>query len=96
MLLTPALAERPPPIGIIHGGGDDPLADLHRSAQFTPFTSLFNVTGQPAITLPVGLGDDGLPTSAQLVAKPLGEDTLLQVAAQIEGALERPIPMPQV
>jgi amidase len=96
VLLTPALAERPPPIGIIHGGGDDPLADLHRSAQFTPFTSLFNVTGQPAITLPVGLGDDGLPTSAQLVAKPLGEDTLLQVAAQIEGALERPIPMPQV
>ncbi len=96
VLLTPALAERPPPIGTIHGDGGDPLADLHRSARFTPFTSLFNVTGQPAITLPVGLGDDGLPTSAQLVAKPLGEDTLLQVAAQIEGALDRPVPMPQL
>jgi amidase len=96
VLLTPALAERPAPIGAIHGSGDDPLADLRRSGEFTPFTSLFNVTGQPAITVPVGLGDDGLPTSAQLVAKPLGEDTLLQVAAQIEGALERPVPMPQL
>jgi amidase len=96
VLLTPALAERPTPIGAIHGSGDDPFADLRRSGEFTPFTSLFNVTGQPAITVPVGLGDDGLPTSAQLVAKPLGEDTLLQVAAQIEGALERPVPMPQL
>jgi amidase len=96
VLLTPALAERPASIGAIHGSGDDPLADLRRSGEFTPFTSLFNVTGQPAITVPVGLGDDGLPTSAQLVAKPLGEDTLLQVAAQLEGALERPVPMPQL
>jgi amidase len=96
VLLTPALAERPAPIGAIHGCGDDPLADLHRSGQFTPFTSLFNVTGQPAISVPVGLGDDGLPTNAQLVAKPLGEDTLLQVAAQIEATLERPLPMPQL
>jgi amidase len=96
LLLTPALAARPAPIGTIHGSGDDPLADLHRSGQFTPFTSLFNVTGQPAISLPVGLGDDGLPTSVQLVAKPLGEDTVLQVAAQIEAALERPVPMPQL
>ena len=45
-----------------------------------PYTALFNVTGQPALTIPVGFGDDGLPTSAQLVGKPLGEDTLLQVA----------------
>ena len=94
LLLTPALAERPVPIGEIHGCGDDPMEDLLRSGRFTPFTSLFNVTGQPAIAVPLGFGDDGLPTAAQLVAKPLGEDTLLQVAAQMETALGRPQPVP--
>jgi amidase len=94
LLLTPALAERPLPIGECHGYGDDPMADLARSGRFTPFTSLFNVTGQPAISLPVGFGEDGLPTNVQLVAKPLGEDTLLQVAAQLETAIGRPVQAP--
>jgi len=96
LLLTPALGERPVPIGEIHGCGEDPLADLRRSGRFTPFTSLFNVTGQPAISVPLGFGDDGLPTAAHLVAKPLGEDTLLQVAAQMEAALGRPPQIPQL
>jgi amidase len=96
LLLTPALAERPLPIGECHGGGEHPLEDLDRSGRFTPFTSLFNVTGQPAISLPVGFGPDGLPTGAQLVAKPLGEDTLLQVAAQVEAALGRAQQAPQL
>ena len=60
--------------------------DLSRSGHFTPYTSLFNVTGQPAISLPVGFGADGLPTGVQIVGKPLNEDTLLQVAAQMEAA----------
>jgi amidase len=89
LLLTPALAERPLAIGECNGVGENPMADFARSGQFTPFTALFNVTGQPAISLPAGFGDDGLPTNAQLVAKPLGEDTLLQVASQIEAA--RPV-----
>jgi amidase len=96
LLLTPALGERPVPIGEIHGCGDDPMEDLRRSGRFTPFTSLFNVTGQPAISVPLGFGDDGLPTAAHLVAKPLGEDTLLQVAAQMEAALGRPPQIPQL
>jgi amidase len=96
LLLTPALGERPVPIGEIHGCGEDPMADLKRSARFTPFTSLWNVTGQPAISMPLGFGDDGLPTAAQLVAKPLGEDTLLQVAAQMEAAVGRPQQIPQL
>ena len=54
--------------------------------RFAPYTALFNVTGQPAISLPVGFGEDGLPTAVQLVGHPLGEETLLQVAAQIEAA----------
>jgi amidase len=89
VLLTPALAERPLAIGECTGLGEDPMADFARSGQFTPFTALFNVTGQPAISLPAGFGDDGLPTNVQLVGKPLGEDTLLQLASQLEAA--RPI-----
>ena len=96
LLLTPALAQRPVPIGEIHGFGEDTAADLDRAARFTPFTALFNVTGQPAISVPLGFGDDGLPIAAQLVAKPLGEDTLLQVAAQMEAALGRPPQIPQL
>jgi amidase len=85
-LLTPVLASRPVPIGELHGCGDDPLADLRRSGTLAPYTALFNVTGQPAISLPVGFGEDGLPSAVQLVGRPLAEDTLLQVAAQIEMA----------
>jgi amidase len=86
ILLTPALAERPLAIGDCNGVGEDPMADLARSGRFTPFTSLFNVTGQPALTVPIGFGEDKLPTSVQLVGRPLGEDTLLQIAAQMEAA----------
>jgi amidase len=96
LLLTPALAERPLRIGECHGYGEDPMADLARSGRFTPFTALFNMTGQPAVTVPLGFGDDGLPTSAQLVAKPLGEDTLLQVAAQMEAAVGRSPQVPEL
>jgi amidase len=62
------------------------MEDLARSGRFTPYTALFNVTGQPALSLPVGFGEDGLPTAVQLVGRPLSEDTLLQVAAQVENA----------
>jgi amidase len=86
VLVTPALGERPLRVGECNGLGEHPMRDLERSGRFTPFTSLFNVTGQPAITVPVGFGPDGLPTAVQIVGKPLGEDTLLQVAAQIEAA----------
>jgi amidase len=96
LLLTPALAERPLPIGECNGLGEDPMADLARSGAFTPFTSVYNVTGQPAISVPLGFGDDGLPTAAQLIAKPLGEDTLLQVAAQMEAAFGRPQAVPDL
>jgi amidase len=86
VLVTPALAERPLRIGECNGLGDTPMEDLARSGRFTPYGSLFNVTGQPAINVPVGFGPDGMPTGVQIVGKPLGEDTLLQLAAQIEAA----------
>ena len=86
LLLTPGLAERPLAIGDCTGYGEKPMADLARSGAFTPFTALFNITGQPAISVPIGFGEDNLPTNVQIAGKPLGEDTLLQVAAQIEAA----------
>ena len=86
VLVTPALAERPLRIGECNGLGEDPFRDLARSGEFTPFTSLFNVTGQPAISVPARFGADGLPTGVQIVGKPLGEDTLLALAAQLEAA----------
>jgi amidase len=86
VLVTPALAERPLAIGECNGLGAEPLEDLSRSGMFTPYTALFNITGQPALSLPVGFGADGLPTGVQFVGKPLNEDRLLQLALQIEAA----------
>jgi len=94
LMLTPALSERPLAIGECTGMGEDPMSDFARSGRFTPFTAPFNVTGQPAITLPVRFGEDGLPTSVQLVARPLAEGTLLQVAAQLEEAVQLPTRRP--
>ena len=58
-----------------------------RSGDFTAYTALLATsTGQPCDLGPGRFGEDGLPTNAHLVAKPLGEDTLLQLAAQLESA----------
>ena len=88
VMLTPSLAQRPPRIGEVTGFvGEDPMEGFRRAEAFAPYAALFNVTGQPAITIPAGLGDDGLPVTVQLVGRPLAEDTLLQVARQLELAL---------
>jgi amidase len=85
-VLTPALAERPVPIGEIDACGPDPAETFARSGRFTPFTAISNVTGQPAISVPVFHGDDELPLGIQLVGRPAGEGALLALAAQIEAA----------
>ena len=74
------------PIGEIHGRGPDPWAHYQRSGSFTPYTAIVNVTGQPAISVPLYHGDDGLPTAVQLIGRPTREDTLLALAAQLERA----------
>jgi amidase len=86
VLVTPALGERPLKIGECNGLGEHPLEDLARSGRFTPFTSLFNITGQPAVSLPIGFDNQGLPIGVQLVGRPLAEDKLLQLALQMETA----------
>jgi amidase len=85
-VLTPALARRPVPIGEIDSCSDDPWDDFHRSGEFTPYTALFNVTGQPAISLPLFHGEDGLPLGVMLGGRPAGEGPLLSLAAQLEEA----------
>jgi amidase len=96
LLLTPVLASRPLLTGEIHGCGEDPLSDLRRCGTFAPYTALFNVTGQPAISIPMGFGDDGLPCAVQLVGRPLAEDTVLQAAAQLEAARPWAMHLPPV
>jgi amidase len=86
-VLTPALGGRPVPIGEIDGLGADPMIKYRKSAAFTPFTAIVNVTGQPAISLPLYHGDDGLPTAVQLIGRPAREDVLLALATQLERAL---------
>jgi amidase len=86
LLVTPALAQRPVRHGEIDPCGEDPAAEFARAAQFTPYTPAFNLTGQPAVSVPLLHGDDGLPTAAQIVGAPAREDVLLQVCRQLEEA----------
>jgi amidase len=86
VVMTPALAQRPVRIGEIDACSDEPWDDFRRSGQFTPYTAIFNVTGQPAISLPLFHGEDGLPLCVQLAGRPAGEAELLALAAQLEAA----------
>ena len=86
LLLTPATAMGPPRIGRMQGRGA--LWTLNGVAAMVPYSGVWNVTGQPAASLPAGFGGDGLPRGVQLVARPNDETTLLSLAAQLEA--ERP------
>ncbi len=86
VLLTPGLAKT----AIMAEGGFGKAAPLaiDIAGRFTPFTPLFNLTGQPGVALPAGIGADGLPLSVQLVGRRGEEDLLYSLA----GALERAAP----
>lgn len=86
VVLTPTLATLPLPVGALRDDAD-PLADFEAQKRFTPFTSLWNVTGMPAISLPLHQSADGLPIGVMLAARPADEATLLALAAQLEQAL---------
>jgi amidase len=86
LLLSPTLAEPPVLLGTFDSPPGNPLAGFIRAASFTPFTPTFNVTGQPAISLPMSWTADGLPVGVQLVAAYGAEDRLVRVAAQLEEA----------
>ncbi len=86
VLLTPALAERPLALGTLDTDAPEPMSTFTRSGLFTPFTPVFNATGQPGISVPLYEGPDGLPLAVQLVGRPAGEAQLLALAAQLEAA----------
>jgi amidase len=85
-VLTPALGQRPVPIGEIHGLGPDPWGHYRRSGYFTPYTAIVNVMGLPAISVPLYHGEDDLPTGIQLIGPPAREELVLALAAQLEQA----------
>ena len=84
-VLTPALAMTPRPIGWYDA--DDAMRNFGQQVQYTPFTSFVNVTGLPAIALPVHVTEAGLPMGVQLIGRPGGEDVLLAIGAQLERRL---------
>ncbi|HSY15717.1 MAG TPA: amidase [Jatrophihabitantaceae bacterium] len=89
-VLTPTLAMLPRPVGWFDGGPDgvpDPAADFERQKQFTPYTAVYNATGQPAVSLPLYQSREGLPIGVMLVGRPGGDAALLGLAAQVEAAL---------
>jgi amidase len=86
LLLTPTCAKPPPPIGHFASPPENPLAGYLRAAPYGAFTMHWNVSGQPAISLPLHWSADGLPVGVQLVAASGREDLLLRVAAQLEAA----------
>ena len=87
LLVTPTLAKPPVEIGALRPAeGEPPIQLLLNAATFVPFTPVFNVTGQPAISLPLHQTEAGLPIGVQFVGAPAAEELLLSVAAQLEQA----------
>jgi amidase len=87
LLVTTTIQEPPPPLGELVPIPGEPLKGIRRSAELCAFTMPFNVTGQPAISLPVHWTAQGLPIGVQLIA-PFGrEDLLLRVGSQLEQAV---------
>jgi len=84
VLLTPGLARTA--IAAEGGYGRSALTAFNLAGAFTPWTPVWNLTGQPAISLPAGLADDGLPTSVQLVGRLGAEVTLYSLAAELEAS----------
>jgi amidase len=84
LLLTPTIARPAPRLGVLDT--TDVQAMYTRAATYSAMTSPFNVSGQPAISLPTGVDGDGVPIGVQLVAGFGREDLLLQVASQLESA----------
>lgn len=89
MLLTPTVSRPAPPLGYLNANDAnlDAAAWTRKIFTFSPFTPLFNMTGQPAISLPLCMSDDGLPIGLQFISRYGDEARLFQLAAQLEQAM---------
>jgi amidase len=87
-VLSPTLASPPVPVGWFTETGD-PAEDFARQTRFTPFTATYNVTGQPAVSLPMYWteGEPTLPIGVMLAGRPADEATLVSLSAQLEDAV---------
>jgi len=87
VLLTPTLTKPPIEIGALDPAPGEPaMMMLLKAAEWVPFTPVFNVTGHPAVSLPLHQSASGLPIGVQLVGPPAGEELLLSLSAQLEQA----------
>ncbi len=84
--LTPTLGQPPVPLGHFDSQPGDPLAGYRRAGEFMPFTSICNVTGQPAMSVPLFWNSDDLPIGVQFIGRFGNEATLFRLAAQLEAA----------
>jgi amidase len=85
VLLAPVTTMTPRPLGWFDADGDG-AADFARQERYAAFTAVFNVTGQPAVSVPLHWTADGLPVGTMLVGRPAEEVTLVALAAQLEAA----------
>jgi amidase len=86
LLLTPTVAEPPPLLTEFENNPEHPTAPMRRAGRFAAFTPPFNMSGQPAINLPLHRNAEGLPIGIQLAAGYGREDVLIRLAAQLESA----------
>ncbi len=86
LLLTPTVAEPPLPLTEFENNPEHPTAPMRRGGEFAAFTPPFNMSGQPAINVPLHRNADGLPVGIQLAGAYGREDILIRVAAQLESA----------
>jgi len=86
VLLTPTMAEPPPVLGDLVPPADNPFEGAVRATAFATFTAPFNVTGQPAMSVPLFESSDGLPIGTHFVSAANREDVLVRLASQLETA----------
>jgi amidase len=84
VILSPTLAQPPVPIGYF--ADQEPAEDFEREKRFTPFAAVYNVSGQPAVSVPLYWNAAGLPIGVMLAARIGDEGTLISLSAQLEAA----------
>jgi amidase len=85
IVVTPTLAQLPAPVGGLRNDAD-PAADFEAQKRFTPFTALWNVTGMPAVSLPMHWTTTGLPVGVMFAGRPSEDHVVVQLAAAVEDA----------